>query len=85
MGTEAVERWMDILTTFDESEAAILQGLFESEGIPCKIESCRVSQIPVAVGELGELKVYVRQRDFDRASKLLESTRAEPPDEDEKP
>lgn len=83
MGTESVERWKDVLTTFDESEAAILKGLFESEGIPCRVESSRVSQIPVSVGELGELRVLVRLRDYDRAARILESTRLVSPGEEE--
>jgi len=78
MEKKTVERWKDIYTTFDESEAIILKGLFEGEGIPCRIESSRVSQLPVAIGDMGELRIFVRIEDVDRAARVLEATRSEP-------
>lgn len=81
MDPKPVERWMDIYTTFDESEAAILTGLLESEGIPCRVESSRVSQFPVSIGELGELKIFVISSDVDRAARVLETARAQPEEE----
>lgn len=77
MDKKPLERWIDIYTTYDESEAAIMRGLFEDEGIPCKVESSRVSQLPVAVGRMGEIKVLVRTADFEKAEKVLQAARAE--------
>lgn len=80
MDTGNVERWKDIYSTYDESEAVILRGLLESEGIECRVESARVSQFPVAIGKLGELKVFVRIEDVDKAARVMESARSEPED-----
>lgn len=76
MEKKPVESWIDIYTTYDESEAAIMQGLLEDEGIPCRVESSRVSQLPVAVGRMGEIKLLVHTADFEKAEKLLQATRA---------
>jgi hypothetical protein len=77
MDKKPLERWIDIYTTYDESEATIMQGLLEDEGIPCRVESARVSQLPVSVGRLGEIKIFVHTADFEKAEKLLQATRAE--------
>ncbi len=73
--------WLDIYTTYDESEAAIIQGFLENEGIPCRVESSRVSQIPVSVGKIGEIRIFVHPEDFDKAAKIMEAARAQKPDE----
>lgn len=70
---EPLDQWMDVFTTNDESEAAIIKGLFETEGVPCKVESLGVPQLPVSVGNLGRIKIMVRPRDFDKAGKILEA------------
>ncbi|HLB24920.1 MAG TPA: DUF2007 domain-containing protein [Nitrospirota bacterium] len=77
MDKKPVEKWIDIYTTFDESEAEIMRGFFENEGIPCRIESSRVSQIPVSVGKLGEVTVFVHSADFEKAKKVLDVARSE--------
>ncbi len=78
-------RWTDVYTTYDESEAAIIQGLLESEGISCLVESSRVSQIPVSVGKIGEIKVLVHTEDFAKAARIMEAARARKPDEAGRP
>ncbi len=78
---EKKERWTDIYTTYDESEAAIISGFLENEGISCRVESSKVSQIPVSVGKIGEIRILVHPEDFDKAAKIMESARAQRPDE----
>jgi hypothetical protein len=75
-----IERWIDIYTTYDESEAAIIQGFLENEGIPCRIESSKVSQFPVSVGKIGEITVFVHPEDFAKAGKVMEAARAAEPE-----
>ena len=70
-------RWVKAYTTFDESEAVILQGLLRNEGISCRVESMRLSQLPVNVGDLGEYQLFVHAEDFDKARKIMDSTRTE--------
>ena len=77
MTKKAVERWKDIYTTYDESEAAIIVGLLEDMGVPCRVESARISAIPVSVGKLGEIKVLVPLEDATKALRILEEASAE--------
>jgi hypothetical protein len=75
MEKKPLENWMEVLNTDDESEATIVQGLLESEGVECRTESSRVSQLPVAIGKLGEITVMVKASDYEKARKLLDATR----------
>ena len=75
MEKKPLENWMEVLNTDDESEATIAQGLLESEGMECRAESNRVSQLPVAIGKLGEISVMVKAHDYEKAQKLLDATR----------
>ncbi len=81
MTKKTLERWMDIHTTYDESEAAIIAGLLKDGGIQCKVESHRISALPVSVGRLGEVRVLVRAEDLDKANGILEAVRAEQEEE----
>ncbi len=82
---EKKERWIDIYTTYDESEAAIISGFLENEGISSRVESSRVSQIPVSVGKIGEIRILVHPEDFDKAAKIMEAARVQRPDEAGRP
>jgi len=77
MTDKTTERWKDIYTTYDESDATLIVGLLESEGIPARVESSKISNIPVSVGKLGEITVYVKLGDFEKAGKVLERARQE--------
>ncbi len=77
---EKKERWTDIYTTYDESEATIIRGFLENEGISCRIESSRISQIPVSIGNIGEIKILVHPEDFDKAARAMEAARAQKPE-----
>lgn len=71
MSDDNQENWVEIRTVYDEAEAAIIQGLLEDNGMPCRVDSGRVSQLPVAFGKMGELHVLVREEDASRAEELL--------------
>ena len=75
MEAKPAENWIVVLTTDDESEATIVQGLLETEGVECRVESYRVSQFPVAIGKLGQITVMVQDSDFEKATKLIDATR----------
>ncbi len=75
MDKKPAENWMEVLRTVDESEATIVRGLLESEGVDCRAESSRVSQLPVAIGKLGEIMIMVKASDYEKAKKLLDATR----------
>ena len=65
------ELWLEVFSTTDESEAVVLNGLLESEGIKCKIVSFKVPQFPVNINGLGLIKVEVVQEDVEKAYEIL--------------
>jgi hypothetical protein len=68
-----------IFTTYDVTEAYIVAGRLQSEGIPALVHKEPAgTAIGLTVGTLGEAKVLVDSRDYERALDLLES---EPHDE----
>ncbi len=81
MDKKTTGSWIDVFTTNEEPEAAIITGLLEGEGISCRVESSRVSQIPVTFGTMGEFTILVHPDDFDRARKVLEAARSEEEEE----
>jgi hypothetical protein len=81
MPKKALERWKDIYTTYDESEAAIIAGVLKDAGVPCMVESFKVSPFPVSIGRLGELRVLVHIEDVEKAAMILEMAQAEQEEE----
>ncbi|MBI5695870.1 MAG: DUF2007 domain-containing protein [Nitrospirae bacterium] len=71
MNDESQDSWVEVRLTHDETEAAIIQGLLEENGIPCRVDSSRVSQLPVTFGKMGELRLFVPEEDLGRAEALL--------------
>lgn len=71
------EKWVKIFSTCDESEVHIVKGILESEGIACRIKSMRVSQFPVTLDGLGEIKIYVLKDDLVRGKEILASYKRE--------
>ncbi|HEY3346990.1 MAG TPA: DUF2007 domain-containing protein [Nitrospirota bacterium] len=77
-----METWIDVYSSNEESEAILVRGLLEAEGIPCRLESARISQIPVNIGDLGEVRVLVHNEDFEKARKALDVARTEEEEEE---
>lgn len=71
------ESWVKIYSTYSEAEAHIIKGVLEGEGIACKIESMRVSQIPVTLDGLGEIKILVPGESFQKGKEILEAYQKE--------
>lgn len=67
------EKWIKIFSTHDESEVHIVKGVLEGEGIACKIKSMRVSQFPLTLNGLGEIKIYVPEDMVERSKEVLDS------------
>lgn len=51
--------WVEIATASTQEEALLLKGFLENEGIPCQEESLKFDELPVNVGAMGEIRVYV--------------------------
>lgn len=63
--------WVEITSVGTEDEARLLQGFLEAEGIPAVIENLSFSMEPVTFGRLGEIRIYVKAEDEQRALELL--------------
>ncbi len=67
-----MKEWIELLLTYDEVEAHIVKDVLESESIKVVIESLKISPYPVNIGRIGEVRVLVKNKDQERAMKLLE-------------
>jgi hypothetical protein len=70
-GDEAT--WTQILVVTDETEAELIRGYLESEGIPCNLESLVFHAEPFTFGPLSKVRLHVPTSDVERARKLLET------------
>ena len=52
------EKWISIKKVYPPDDL-VLVSLLRSHGIPVKIQSLEVSQIPVGIGPLAEVNIYV--------------------------
>lgn len=66
------DEWVEVLFTYDETEAHIVKDVLESEGIQAVIKSLKVSPYPVSVGRMGEVRLLVREVDVQKAKGILE-------------
>ena len=64
--------WVEILFTYDEIEAEIVQDLLEGEGIEVELRTQRMSAFPVNVCSMGEVRLMVREVNLKRARTVLE-------------
>ena len=67
--------WAEVLFTYDEIEAEIVQDILEAEGIEVSVRSRRVSQFPVNVCRMGEISLLVKQEDLEKARNVLKIMR----------
>jgi len=65
------EEWVEILITYDHTEAEIIKDLLESGGIPVVIRSAKVTPYPVNIGKIGEVKILVRNEDKEMAEEVI--------------
>ena len=60
--------WVEIATSSTQEEALLLKGFLENEGIPCQEESLKFDELPVNVGAMGEIRIYVPEK-FEAAAR----------------
>lgn len=51
--------WVEIATVGSEEDARMVQGFLEAEGIPTQYESLEINMLPVNIGTMGEIRVFV--------------------------
>lgn len=69
--------WVEIATASTQDEALLLRGFLENEGIPCQEESLKIDELPVNVGVMGEIRVYVPVEFEEAALKQLKYRQVE--------
>ena len=63
--------WVEIASTGTEDEANLIQGFLEAEEMPAQIENVKFRMEPINFGTMGDIRVYVRAEDEQRAVDLL--------------
>ncbi len=64
--------WVEIASVVTMSEARILQGFLEAEGIPAQVESLKFTAEPVNLGAMAEIRVFVEATREEEALRLIE-------------
>lgn len=63
--------WVEIASTGNKDEAALLAGFLDAEGIPAQVEDVKFSMAPTDFGAMGDIRVYVPSEHEQRAQELL--------------
>ena len=70
--TPAEQDLREAARVWEQTEAEIIKGLLESEGIPCYFRSQILHSVyPIFIDGLGEIKIFVRAEDLETAKALL--------------
>lgn len=63
-----------VFNTWDRTEAELIKGLLEGEGITCMLSSDITHSIyPFTMDGLGEIRIYVPEEKVSEASELIEA------------
>jgi len=64
----------EVARVWEQTEADIIKGLLESEGIPCYFRGQILHSVyPIFVDGLGEIKIFVQEKDLETARELLQN------------
>lgn len=72
------EKLVRVFDTEQESEAMVVSGLLESEGIDCEVTAL---DVPQDVIPIGGTVILVREEDAERAREIIEEYRRTPAEE----
>lgn len=68
----AEDNWVHIHTAMGDPEASVIQSLLESEGIEVKVARESIGRLySLSVDGLGEVKIYVLEKDAEVAKELI--------------
>ncbi|MDH5406753.1 MAG: DUF2007 domain-containing protein [Candidatus Aminicenantes bacterium] len=66
-------KFKHLSSAMGRAEAEVIKGFLESNGIECIFQSQVVHSVhPFTVNGLGEVKIMVKEEDFERAKRLME-------------
>jgi putative signal transducing protein len=63
--------WVEITSVGTEDEAELVKGFLGAEGIQAQVENVKFHMEPINFGAMGEIRIYVRSEDEERAMMLL--------------
>jgi len=66
------EDWTQLRVVSTETEAKLIQGYLQSEGVPCALESLVFHAEPFNFGPLAQVRVHVPAARVDKANRLLD-------------
>ena len=66
-----MSEWTEVLFTYDEVEAEIVKDVLEAENIQVVMKSLKITPYPVSIGRIGEIRLLVRNEDFEKAKDVL--------------
>ena len=64
----------ELHSVWGPAEAEVLKSFLDSNGIKCILKGLVVQSVhPFSADGLGEVKIYVKEQDYDKAKELIES------------
>ncbi len=70
-----MNEWTEVLFTYDAVEAEIVKDVLEAENIQVVVKSLKITPYPVSIGRMGEVRLLVRNEDFEKAKEVLKVMR----------
>jgi hypothetical protein len=71
----------ELTSVWGPAEAEVIKSFLESQGIPCIYKGRVVQSIhPFSVDGLGEIRIFVPEKDYETAKKLIETKFEEVPE-----
>ncbi len=66
-----MDEWVELLITYDETEAQIIKNILDAENIPVVIDSLKIRPYPINIGKIGEVRIMVKKEDLEKAKEVL--------------
>jgi hypothetical protein len=64
----------ELVSVWGPAEAEVIKSFLESQGISCLLKGLVVQSVhPFSADGLGQIRIWVQEKDFDLAKKLIES------------
>lgn len=70
--SDADERLKEVFSVWGPAEAEVIKSFLESNGIQCILKGLVVQSVhPFSADGLGEIKIFVLEKDYETARKLI--------------
>ena len=78
-----MDNWVEIIDTNDEIEAQIVKNILEAENIPVVMNSMKIRPYPVSIGRIGEVRLFVKAKDIEKARDVIKAMKEIPSEEEQ--